>query len=174
MKKTSQLLMAILLVALAFTSCKKSSDNPNASSTPSMKFTANSSAINYNTCFAADATAGSIKQTLITGNNGTIANPGNSTFELDILAGLSALKAGQTYPASTTFNQANSAALMYFPNQNDFFATQPGNAEGAVSITDVTSDIIKGTFSGKLYTQDDFEGKNLKYTITGGTFVASR
>jgi hypothetical protein len=174
MKTISQLFIAVMFTAIAFSSCKKSSDNSNSSSNASMKFTANGTAVSYNTCIVVDATAGTVKQTLISGNNGTITKPGDATFELDILHDLATLKAGQTYPVSTTFNQANSAALIYFPNQNDFFATQPGNPQGTVSITDVTTDIIKGTFSGKLFTQDDFDGTTVKYTITGGTFVATR
>ncbi|MCR8561543.1 hypothetical protein KXD93_28065 [Mucilaginibacter sp. BJC16-A38] len=173
MKQTTKFLIAVMAAAITLGSCKKSSD-PNASSTQSMKLTLNGKAVSYSACLISTAEAGSSKQTIITGT--TLANgvPTGATFEVELFKDIALIKAGDVFPASTVFAQANSSALLYFPNDNDFFATQPGNPQGTVTITAVTSDIIKGTFSGKLFTQDDYEGKTVKYTATGGTFVASK
>ncbi len=174
MKNLSKLLFAALLVAIAFGSCKKSSSNKTSSSTPVMKFTSNGSVVSFNTCIAVAALVGNSQQTLITANNVTNGNVGTSTFQVQIDHDIASLKAGQTYAAATTFGQQDGSALLYFPNNSDFFATQPGNPQGSVTVTDITSGDVTGPFSGKLFTQDDYAGADVKYTITDGTFVASR
>ncbi len=164
-----------MAAAVTLGSCKKSSSDPNASSTQSMKFTINGSAVNYNTCLEASASAGSSNQTVFSGFQTTNGTTGASTFEVAINNDPATLKAGQTYAAATKFGETNHSALLYFPNDKDFYASQPGNPTGTtVTITDITTDIIKGTFSGKLFSQDDYDGKSVKYTVTAGTFVAKR
>ena len=162
-----------MVAAVTLGSCKKSSD-PNASSTPSMKLTLNGKAVSYNTCIASDATGGSLKQTLILGTNVTKGTPDGVTFEVEIIKEMASIKTGDVFPASTKFAQANSSALLYYAADGNFYATQPGNPQGTVTITAVTSDIIKGTFSGKLFTDDDYDGSDVKYTVIGGTFVATK
>jgi hypothetical protein len=172
MKKISKPFIAILFIALAFNSCKKSSDN--SPSGTSMKFTSNGTGISFNSCVEVDATVGDQKQVLITGINITNGKPGTSSFELEIAHDVATLKAGQTYPVASSFSQAESSTLFFFTSETGAFNTQPGNPQGAVSITEVTSTNVKGTFSGKLFAEDDFTGEHALYTITNGSFTAKR
>ncbi len=172
MKKIFILPVAIFSIAILFNSCKKSSDNKPVTTASSMKLTLNGTALSYNTCLASDATVGSSKQTLVTGLNLTNNTPGNDSFELDIMHDIATLKAGEVFPASTSFGQSDSMALIYFPNSTDTFETQPANAQGTVTITSVDSGVISGTFSGKLFADNDLSGTTLKYTVTSGTFTA--
>ena len=168
--------VAILAVAVVFSSCKKSSTPKpdNGTTTTSMKFTVNGTVVSLNDCEETDASVNDAPQTLFIGVNVTNGKPGDVSFEVDVMAAPSALKAGQTYPASSSFSQPNSSALFYYPNANDSYNTQPSNAQGTVSITEVTSTTISGTFSGKLFASDDFNGEHIIYTITSGSFTAKR
>lgn len=170
MKKLSKLFIAVLLTAVAFTSCKKNSDNSPAGST--MTFTANGTAVTYNACVAVSASVNDVNQTLITGTNLTNGKPGAASMEVDITHDMATLKAGQTYSVTTAHQDA--LVLFYFKNDTDVFTTQPANPIGKVTITEVTSSTIKGTFSGKLFSEDDFTGEHVLYTITGGSFTAKR
>jgi hypothetical protein len=137
-----------------------------------MKFSANSTDVSFNTCLALTASVNSVNQTLITGTNLTNGKPGSSDFEVEILHDVSTLKAGQTYPLATVGGQADASALFYFTNETDSFNTLPLNPSGTVTITDVTSTTVKGTFSGKLYAFGDEQATNVIYTITNGSFTA--
>jgi len=162
----------MLFTAVIFNSCKKSSDTSPAG--VGMKFTSNGTAVSFNSCVEASATVGDQSQILITGIDISNGKAGTSSFEVQLIHDEATLKSGQVYPAATTFGQANSSALLYFKNNTDFFATQPGNPQGTVTLTEVTSTTIKGTFSGKLFTEDDFTGEHVLYTITDGSFTAKR
>jgi hypothetical protein len=172
MKKTTKLLLGALLVAIIFNSCKKSDSNSPTGT--SMKFTSNGAAVSFNSCVAVSATVGNTAEVLITGINITNAKPGTSSFELELTHDINTLKAGQLYPAASSFSQLDASTLFYFTTESDVFTTQPGNAQGTVSITEVTSASIKGTFSGKLFAEDDFTGTTVLYTITNGSFTAKR
>ncbi|MDB5090417.1 MAG: hypothetical protein JWR09_4411 [Mucilaginibacter sp.] len=172
MKKLPKLFVAILFIAVIFNSCKKSDSNSPTGT--SMKFTSNGTAISFNSCVAVSATVGNTSEVLITGINITNAKPGVSSFEVELTHDVNTLKAGQTYPAASSFSQLDAATLFYFTTESDVFTTQPGNAQGTVSITEVTSANIKGTFSGKLFAEDDFTGTTVLYTITNGSFTAKR
>lgn len=162
----------MLLSAAMMSGCKKDSKTPSTTATGSMKLTLNGTALSYNNCTASDATVGSDKQTIITGLNITNNTPGNDNIELDIMHDITTLKAGEVFPASTSFDQSDSMALFYFPNATDSFVTQPANPQGSVTITSVSSGIISGTFSAKLFAGDDASGTTVKYTVTDGTFTA--
>jgi hypothetical protein len=184
MKKVNIFLISIILLSAAMISgCQKGvlddDTKPGSSGSPtptsvggSMKFTSSGTAITYNNCLATDASANGVNQTLIMGLNLTNNVAGADNFEVDIIQSLSALKAGQVYPASTSFTQPNSMALFYYPNATDEYVTQPANAQGSVTITGVTSTTISGTFSGTLFASDDLNGTTVKATITEGTFTA--
>ena len=170
MKKLSNLFVAVLFTAIALTSCKKNSDNSPSGTT--MTFTANGTAITYNTCVAVSASVNDVNQTLITGTNLTNGKPGAASMEVDITHDLATMKAGQTYSVTTA--PKDGLILFYFKNDTDVFTTQPANPIGKVTITEVTSSTIKGTFSGKLFSEDDFTGEHVLYTIAGGSFTAKR
>jgi len=170
MKKLSKLFIAVLFTAIAFTSCKKNSDNSPAGST--MTFTANGKAVTFNTCVAVTASLNDVEQVMITGTNLTNGSPGVVSFEVEITHALATLKAGQTYPVGTSFAQQNASVFYYFTSSDNVAVSQPGKPVGTVTLTEVTSTSIKGTFSGKLFAQDDFDGTTLLYTIAGGSFTA--
>ena len=172
MKKIPKLLVAILFIAVILNSCKKSDSNSPTGT--SMKFTSNGAAVSFNSCVAVSATVGTTSEVLLTGINITNAKPGVSSFEVELTHDVNTLKAGQTYPAAGSFSQLDASTLFYFTTESDVFTTQPGNAQGTVSITEVTSSSIKGTFSGKLFAEDDFTGTTVLYTITNGSFTAKR
>ncbi|SHN34748.1 hypothetical protein [Mucilaginibacter sp. OK098] len=172
MKNTTKLLLGALLVAIIFNSCKKSDSNSPTGT--SMKFTSNGAAVSFNSCVAISATVGNTSEVLITGINITNAKPGASSFEVELTHDINTLKAGQTYPVASSFSQLDASTLYYFTNASDVFNTQTGNAQGTVSITEVTSTSIKGTFSGKLFAENDFTGTTVLYTITNGSFTAKR
>ncbi|MEO6978874.1 MAG: hypothetical protein ABI113_10870 [Mucilaginibacter sp.] len=170
MKKLSKLFIVVLFTAIALTSCKKNSDNSPAGTT--MTFTANGTATTYNTCVAVSASVNDVNQTLITGTNLTNGKPSAASMEVDITHDLATMKAGQTYSVTTA--PKDGLILFYFKNDNDVFTTQPANPVGKVTITEVTSSTIKGTFSGKLFSEDDFTGEHVLYSIAGGSFTAKR
>jgi hypothetical protein len=170
MKKLSKLIVAVLFTAIALTSCKKSSDNSPAGTT--MTFKANGTAVTYNTCVAVSASVNDVNQTLITGTNLTNGKPGAASMEVNITHDLATLKAGQSYSVTTA--PKDGLILFYFINDSDVFTTQPANPIGTVTITEVTSSTIKGTFSGQLFSEEDFTGDHVLYTIAGGSFTAKR
>jgi hypothetical protein len=172
MKKTFEFFIAVLFITVVFNSCKKSSDN--SPSSPSMKFTSNGTVVSFNSCVEVVATVGSQSQILITGIDVTNGKAGTTSFEVQLIHDDATLKAGQVFQAATTFGQENSSALLYFTNDTDLFATQPGKPQGSVTLTEVTSTTIKGTFSGELFAEDDFTGDHVLYTITNGSFTALR
>lgn len=170
MKKLFTLFIAILFIAILFNSCKKSSDNKPATTAISMKFTSNDTVISFNSCTASTGNINGTDAILIIGDN--ITNPVNS-FEIVIVHSIATLKAGQSYPAGTAIGQAESSRLFFDPIPPGDFITQPGNPEGIVTIAGVTSTTITGTFSGKLYDENDIRGTTLKYNITNGSFTAT-
>jgi hypothetical protein len=167
MKKIFSLFSALLFIAVVLNSCSKSHDSISTSS--SMKFTANGTAISFPTCLEVTATLNGNEHLLITGENTTAT----SSFEVEIIHALATLQAGQTYQVSSTVNASNSINLYYFTTTGDSFQTQAGNPQGTVTITGVTSNAISGTFSGKLFAASDFSGTTVLYTVTNGSFNAS-
>jgi len=160
-----------LVIGTSFTACKKDSNTkpPASNDTYSMKFTSNGTAVSYNTCAVADVEVNSNKYTEFIGLNGK--NTDNS-FQVEVVADYTKLKAGQTYKVTADYLAQGTAILFYSPNGTNYFNSQPEAPEGTVTITEATSTTVKGTFSGKLYSADDYSGTTLKYTITNGTFVA--
>jgi hypothetical protein len=170
LSKLSKLFIAVLFTAVALASCKKNSGNSPTGTT--MSFTANGTAVTYNTCVAVSASVNDVNQTLITGTNLINGKPGAASMEVNITHDLATLKAGQTYLVSSAPKDA--LVLFYFTTDTDVSTTQLANPIGTITITDVTSSTIKGTFSGKLFSEDDFTGDHILYTIAGGSFTAKR
>ena len=165
--------MAVIVTSIAFSSCKKSSTPaPVPTITTSMKLTANGTPLSFSYCEEVEIDVNNAPQITFTGTNVTNGKPSDASFEVDILHDPTTLKAGQTYPAATSFAQPDGSALFYSPNANDTYMTQPGNPQGTVTITEVTATTISGTFSGKLFAGDDFSGTSVLYTITNGSFTA--
>ena len=166
-KNITKLIILCLIAGFSFSACKKSSDNKPASDTYSMKLTLNGKAVTYTTCAAADITANGIAQFNIIGTN-----KGNEGLAIGVIADLSKVKAGQVFKAATEYVQPNSMTMFYTDAANNAYGTQLTDPTGSITITSVSSTTIKGTFSGKLYGTDNNGNTTLKYTITGGSFVA--
>lgn len=166
-KNFTKLVILCLIAGTSFSACKKSSNNNPSGDTYSMKLTLNGKAVTYTTCAAADISVNSLVQFNIIGTNKS-----NESLAIDVLADLTKVKAGQTFNAATAYAQPNSMSLFYTDAANNDYGSQIADPTGSITITSVTSTTIKGTFTGKLYNFDDTGASNLKYTITGGTFVA--
>lgn len=167
-KNFTKFLILGLIAATSLAACKKSSDNKPSTSNYSMTLNANGTAVSYSSCVVADIDANGSKYTEIVGVN---QKTPNNSFSIEIVAGTSSLKAGQTYQVTADYLGANTATLFYDTDDTHSYTTQAANPVGSVTITSVTSTTLKGTFSGKLYSGDDYNAADLKYTITSGSFV---
>jgi hypothetical protein len=137
-----------------------------------MKLTLNGNDLNFNDCEEIEADVNDTKQATITGYMVTNGKPSAVSFEVDIVHDPATLKAGQTYPTASAFGAADGALFFYWPNSTDHFTSQPAYPEGSVTITNVTSTSISGTFSGKLFDPSDFTATTVLYTVTNGSFTA--
>jgi hypothetical protein len=156
----------------AVSACKKSSTPaPDTTVKTTMTLTANTTNISFDDCEQVSASVNNVIHTLIAGNSTTNKN---ISFTVDIVHDPSTIKAGQAYPIASSFGQPDAATLFYSANTTDSFSTQPANAQGSVTISGVTATTITGTFSGKLFASDDFDGTTVVYTITNGAFTAKR
>ena len=176
MKTLSLLCIALAAIALTFSSCKKSSNNPTPDKTASssMKFTVNGTAISFNNCGETSLSVNDVTQTLFLGVNVTNGTPSGASLELNIQHDPATFKAGQTYQVASSPGQADGATFYYSTNSTDEFTSQPANPQGSITITEVTSTTISGTFSGKLFAYNDYAGATVVYTITNGSFTAKR
>lgn len=169
MKNTTKLFILSLLIGSLFTACKKDSSTPKpTSSSYSMKLTLNGSPVSYNTCIAADITANGLKQFNILGSN----TSGNDSFAIGVIDDITTLKAGQTFTGATSYTETNGLNITYFAADDTIYDTELSDQTSTLTITEVTSTEIKGTFSCKLYAFADPNDTSLKYTITNGTFTA--
>jgi hypothetical protein len=139
-----------------------------------MSFTANSTAVSFNTCVVLTSTANPTGQTIIAGYNNVNGIISANGFEVEAIQDISTIKVGQVFPASTTTGQAGTSALLYFTDATNNFLSQPGNPQGTVTITGITSTSISGTFAGLLFSPGDTGGATTIYTITNGSFTAQR
>ena len=168
------MLMAVIVTSIAFSSCKKSS-TPSPATGPvvsSMKLTLNGNDLNFNDCEEIEVDVNGQKQSTFTGYVITNGKPSDLNFGLNITHDPATLKAGQTYPAQSSYGQDDVASFFYWKNSTDYYTSQPTVPEGNIAITEVTSTTISGMFSGKLFAPGDFQGMILYYTITNGSFTA--
>jgi hypothetical protein len=173
MRRLSQF-VAVLVIAFAFSACKKgSTPTPDTSSTTTMTLTSNgTNNISYNSCDEIAASVNNINHTLITGYNLTNGKKSADSFELDIVHDVATLQAGKAYPVGSSLGQVDAVTFFYSPTDTTDFNS--ANAQGSVTISGITATTITGTFSGKLFAQDDFDGTHVIYTVTNGAFTAKR
>jgi hypothetical protein len=171
-KNITKLIVLCLIAGTSFSACKKDDNKKPVSNTYSMKFNANGTAVSYTSCLVADIDINGSKLTDIIGVN---KNNSNNEMELEFPVAVSSLKAGQTYqvivPTGNNQLELTTPLLGYTMDGTNYFTTQSADPVGTVTITSVTSTTLQGTFSGKLYSEDDSDATTLKYTITNGTFV---
>ncbi|WP_426669640.1 hypothetical protein ACPPVU_00055 [Mucilaginibacter sp. McL0603] len=163
--------VAVLVIAFAFSACKKSSTPaPDTTTSTIMTLTSNGTNISFDDCEEVTASVNNVVHTLISGNSTTNKN---ISFTVDIVHDPATIKAGQAYPVISTSSQtADAATLFYSPNATDTYVSQLANSQGSVTINGVTATTITGTFSGVLFAEGDFE--TVVYTITNGAFTAKR
>jgi len=172
------LFIAAASTVVAFNACKKSSNPKPVVNTPvttSLSFSTNGTAVSYNECSAGgegvSPTFLTTIEALQTINSfGAIADGG---FVIEIMQDINTIKPGQTFPVETTAGQSGSAIIDFSPDGASNYITQPANAQGSVTITDISATEMKGTFSAKLFAPADVSGTNVLSTITNGTFTAS-
>jgi hypothetical protein len=174
MKTLSHLCIALAAIALTFSSCKKSSNNPTPDNTvtSSMKLTANGTDINFNDCEEIEIDVNGQAQTTFTGYQVANGKHSDVSFGLNVVHDPTTFKAGQTFQASSSFDPTNSATLVFWPNSTDSYMLDATAPQGTVTITAVTATTISGTFSGKLYVFNDPTAATQVYTITNGSFTA--
>jgi len=145
--------IALAAIALTFSSCKKSSNNPKPDNTAnsSMKLTANGTDISFNDCEEIEVDVNDQAQTTITGYQVVNGKHSDVSFGLSVVHDPATLKAGQTFQASSSFDPTDSASLVFWPNNTDSYTLDGSAPQGTVTITAVTATTISGTFSGKLY-----------------------
>jgi hypothetical protein len=137
-----------------------------------MKLTLNGNDLNFNDCEEIEVDVNDQKQTTFTGYVVTNGSHSDVNFGLNIVHDPATLKAGQTYQTATTFGAADGSLLFYWPNGTDYYTSQPAYPTGSITITEVTSTTISGTFSGKLFAPADHSAITALYTVTNGTFTA--
>jgi len=157
----------IFLISYLLFSCKKSSVT-----TPElvtfMKLDTNGKTINYNSCVTVEINLVGQPQTDITTQGGT------GHFKITLNNAPNNLKTGQVYQAQSILSRStdNYVRFTYVPyssaNGGYGYTSSENNPVGSVTLTEVTSTSIKGTFSAGIF-QDD-SGSNLRYTVTNGTF----
>ncbi|MGF7037778.1 hypothetical protein M2273_001012 [Mucilaginibacter lappiensis] len=158
----------IFLISTFLLSCKKSSTTPEL--VTFMKLDTNSKALSYNSCSTIEIIRGGQPQTSITSQGGT------GHFDITLNQAPENLKTGQVYEAQTIKSLVTDsyARFTYVPNSSANgvygYSSSVNNPIGSVTLTEVTSTSIKGTFSTRVF-QDD-SGLDLRYTITNGTFCS--
>ncbi|WP_461453281.1 hypothetical protein [Mucilaginibacter sp.] len=165
-----------IVMLLLLNACNKESvTTTSTGGSYSMKFIYNDTTASFNTCTVSTVIEGNVpSEVLISGFTTTNNKITGKSFELDLVADIDSLKAGQVFPAATTINQLHSSTLYFFPDSLRTYTTQVAKPIGSVTITSVTSSEIKGTFNGGLYGWQDEYAEILDYNISGGTFVARR
>jgi hypothetical protein len=166
----------LLFISILFIACKKSTP---AAPAYFMQLSANGKNVNYTACTENEVIINGQPDTQITGFYSSTGNVGNKQFRIDLVADENNLKTGQVYTSQSakSFNFTNQVTFAYLPDSlvdNYFgYTTAIYNPTGTVTLTEVTPTYIKGTFSAKLFSTDDFFGQNLLYTATNGTFYSS-
>jgi hypothetical protein len=156
----------MFIISTLLFSCKKSSTTPGL--VTFMKLDANGKTISFNSCSTAEIIFFGQHQTTIVSQGGT------GTFTIILTQAPQNLKAGQVYQAQTIKNVETDsyAQFNYVPdNSSDNkygYSSSMYNPVGSVTLTEVTSTSIKGTFTAAVFA--DTYGSNLAYTITNGTF----
>jgi len=170
----TKLIILCLIAGTSFTACKKSSNSKpadNSSNTESMKFTLNGKAVSYDNCIISDESITGQKQFGLLG----AGEKDDNFLSIVVYADIKNLKAGDTFNAASSIYQPNGMVINYSADANDSFYTVTGVPQGSVTFTEVTSTVIKGTFTtAKLYDFFDDKGTDLKYTVSNGSFTASR
>ncbi len=177
MKLLFRLFFAGMLVACFFASCKKSAKNPtptitNDLTSQGMKYTINGDTSSLPLCYTYDvATNNAATSTIIQGYSLVNGALGTKLLKLSVLH-TSSLKAGDTFTGLSNDVIVGVTGFYTADGGVASFTSQSSNPQGTLTITEITSDHIKGTFTMKLFKPDDTNGTTVIYTITQGVFYA--
>lgn len=104
--------------------------------------------------------------------NGYSTNNGQS-MRIDIYDEDKTIKVGDVYSVTTSADTTkNNIFYTYSPNNGGTYLSSLVSPKGDLTITEATSDHIKGTFTAWLYDSLDLKGIYVLYAITNGTFYA--
>ena len=178
MKTLYYFLITSVLLCCVFTSCKKSSvkpkqaDTANTLSSQGMKYTINGDTSSFPLCLTYDSGTNNVQtNTTIEGYSLVGGTLGAKVLKLSLYH-TGALKAGDTFTGFTS-NPLLGVAAYYTPDGDESsFSSQLANPQATLTIDEVTSDHIKGTFTVKLFLHSDTAGSHVVYTITNGKFYA--
>jgi len=173
MRKPLILFVVAMTMTSLFNACKKNENPPSHAVTASLSFTANGNKVSFNNCTATGQD--DIPKTMLIKSIKNESDP--ATYQgigIAINQDITTLKAGQVCPVETSANQPDKSIINFEPNSASDFTTMQANAQGLVTITNVTATAISGTFSAKLFAPSDIAGTTVIYTITDGTFTATR
>ena len=167
MKNLPKLFLSSAIILCLFTACKKGSSNKNTSSSYYVNFKANGSQ-HKDTKLAAGVQAhvGAYYSTAITGATATSSNSEKFTI---VIASSALPAANTTYGITPDDNGSNFTELTYTTTDSKLYTSGDGvnGSTGTVTITSVSSNTLKGTFSGKLVNADNSDDS---ITVTEGEF----
>jgi len=172
MNNSKRVLFALIFVSFFawLIGCNKSNDNPSnvAVAENSMSYEINGAETKFTTCIADIQSTDSFMTVSIS----ALSND-DTTRALSITLGSSyAIKSGFTFNESTSSSNAE-GFISYLENTKGYHSltiNENAAAKVEVKITERTSTNVKGTFTGKLYAQEDQQAA--PYVITGGQFNA--
>ena len=171
MLKTRTLSFLLLVSFFAFTvACKKSSDDSNNVAESTMSFKVDGAATTYSTCLASFYAEDSSTILAVAAASGADANASSMSFGL---TSTSAISSG--FKITENYNTDDSKGFLNFVTDHKAYSTINASTSDvvqlAVTISERTSTNVKGTFSGKLYSEDNMGGGSFK-TVTEGKFNA--
>ena len=165
------LALVVLSTFFAFViGCKKTSEKEQISVPEStMTFKINGNQTKFTTCIAIEETGSAMHTLSISAL--TISDP-NKALAIT-MASDAAIKTGFTF-TQTSINDDAQGVISYLEDEESYMTfTKQDNPSAVfeVKVTEKTSTHVKGTFSGKLYSQGD-DSESAAFTITEGQFNA--
>ncbi len=179
LRQIIKVMMPVLIVSSAFVSCHKDSALPgsNIPNHDHMQFSLRDTTHNLTEmrCFTDSFTNSSLKVTTIEAFNMADNVDVGEMMMINIFHSIP-LKTGDTFMAGTP--NANEGALYNYSSPNYALGgyTSLQGQPGSVTLTDVTSNYIKGTFSIQLFPMSDYYSDTVSppaCIITKGSFYAT-
>jgi hypothetical protein len=174
MKIQCKLLLLSVFALTFLNSCKKDST---IASKPdikyfmkfrAIKFDGSSDSISCDICIQNEVIVNSRPQVSI-----DAVSTGKASFKITLIRDENNLKTGEIYNSDLSPSNNSYTFLNFTPTNNSNngygFSSYPDSFTTRVTLTEVTPDFIKGTFSGKVYLTSNNE---LQYTIVNGSFCS--
>jgi hypothetical protein len=162
-----------LLIGLSLAACKK---KPTPAPDYFMTLEVNGKSLTYTDCAESETIINGQPETIISGYYSTALDQTDKMFEIFLIADENNLKTGQVYQCqgidSKNYEDGTNVFFNYYAGGVEKFevASPQYSPVGTVTLTEVTPDYIKGTFSGVIGGDG---GSSLRDTITNGVFYSS-